>query len=463
MNNRIRLSSSFVISIALALTVWAVFYPGIFSADSLYTYNEAVTGRFTDIRPPLLSFMLFLFLKAGGTLGLFILMESLLGFLGVRRLLLALTDLFSAGKQRRELVASIGILILSSPLTPMPVYFVTLWFDSWLVIFLLWTIAFLLELSKTVTSREATRRDYPKILAILILISLVILTRWNSLILYLPLILIWSTILWDRFFSRGILLTLAISPLLIYLLFLIFQYNGIGVRRVQTERLPFALDLASMIIYDPSVCRTLPLQSCGLIQGKITSEFIVGTGAIDHTMNQGLSTMEPAFVALTLTPSLPHELWLAATHYPWTYGTVKVLNFWDYIRPRDRYYYQSFIHPNNLNLSFNPSFDLVRNELFILLHAVYEHPILKFISFVHLSWIIINLIGIAFCFIYKQKLEQLRILRAILYIPAIYYISYLIALTASDFRYMYPSTLIMQIMAIGFISTLPNSKKRSKD
>src|SRR5258706_10569306 len=303
MNNGIRFFPSILISLALALTVWATFYPGILSSDSLFTYNAAITGKFSDIRPPLLSFMLFLFFKAGGTLGLFILSESLLGFLGVRRLLLAIADLFSAEKQRQELVASISILILSSPLTPMPIYFVTLWFDSWLVIFLLWNIAFLLELSKTANKIDS-QKDYFKIIATLILISLVMLTRWNSLILYPALILTWSLILCDKFFSHKILLALAISPLVICSLFLYFQYNVIGVTRAHNERVAFALDLASMIVFDPEVCKTLPLDSCDIIQGKITSQFIVGAGAIDHTINQGLSTMEPAFVALTFSPSL---------------------------------------------------------------------------------------------------------------------------------------------------------------
>lgn len=460
MNNGIRFSPSLMIGLALALTVWAIFYPGILSADSLYAYNEAVTGKFTDTRPLLISFTLFLFFKMGGTLGLFILLESLLGFLGVRRLLLAITNLFFAGQRKRELIASIGILILSAPLTPMPVYFVTLWFDSWLAIFLLWTTALLLELSISATA-TVSWSDYPKMIATLLLISLVMLTRWNSLILYPPLILAWSIILWGRCFSRKMLLAMAISPLAVYLLFMLFQYNGIGIVRVHNERVTLALDLASMIVYDPMVCQTLPLQSCDSIQGKITSEFVVGAGAIDHTVDQGLSTIEPAYAALTLNSSLPHELWLAAMHYPWTYATVKVLNFLDYIRPRDRYYYQSFMHPNNLNLSLNSRFEPVRSQLFILLHAVYEHPVLKYLSFVHLPWIVINLIVLALCFRHKQKSNQLRVLGAILFVPATYYASYLLVLAAADFRYMYPSTLIMQVVTIGFISTLSNYKDRT--
>jgi hypothetical protein len=449
-----------MIGLVLALTVWAIFYPGILSADSLYAYNEAITGRFTDTRPLLISFTLFLFFKMGGTLGLFILLESLLGFLGVRRLLLAVTDVFFGEPQKRELVASIGILILSAPLTPMPVYFVTLWFDSWLAIFLLWTIAFLLELSKSVTT-TVTWSDASKMIAILLLISLVMLTRWNSPILYPPLILTWLIILWKKHPSRKILLAMAISPLALYLLFMLFQYNGVGVVRVHNERVTLALDLASMIVYDPRVCQTLPLQSCDLIQGKISSGFVVGAGAIDHTVDQGLSTIEPAYAALTLNSSLPHEVWLAVTHYPSTYATVKVLNFLDYIRPRDRFYYQSFMHPNNLNLSLNSRFEPVRSQLFTLLHAMYEHPVLKYFSFVHLPWIVINLVGIALCFKYRQRSNQFKALGAILFIPATYYASYLLVLAAADFRYMFPATLIMQVIAIGFISTLLNPKDRT--
>jgi hypothetical protein len=39
-------------------------------------------------------------------------------------------------------------------------------------------------------------------------------------------------------------------------------------------------------------------------------------------------------------------------------------------------------------------------------------------------------------------------LALIMAIPASYYLSYLIALTASDFRFMYPSTLVMQVSVL---------------
>jgi len=71
MKQNFRVSASFLICIILGFIVWALFYPGAFSVDSLFAYSEGLTGKFTDARPPLMAFVLFLFFKAGGTIGLF--------------------------------------------------------------------------------------------------------------------------------------------------------------------------------------------------------------------------------------------------------------------------------------------------------------------------------------------------------------------------------------------------------
>jgi hypothetical protein len=344
-----------------------------------------------------------------------------------------------------EVFVSVGLLLLSSPLTPMPIYFVTLWFDSWLVILLLWTSALLLELS-TFTAKDALR-----IGALIVLISLVMLIRWNALVLYAPLAVAMYQIFSDKGFSHRARLGLAGTPLAICLLFFILQYQVIGVRRAHTERVAFALDLASMIVSDAALCQDLPLESCHTIEGRITKDFIVGRGAIDHTLNQGLGTIEPAFLALASSPSLMNDLWLAATRRPVTYVRVKVLNFWDYVRPRDRYYFQAFMHPNNLNLSFNTRFEMARAKYLSMLHAVYEQPVLRFFSFVPLPWILINLTGIAVCLRYKYQAERLRSQSTLLYIPATYSGTYLLALTASDLRFMYPAMLLVQVILIGVV------------
>ncbi|HEU0293821.1 MAG TPA: hypothetical protein VFR47_13860 [Anaerolineales bacterium] len=440
-------------SFIFALITWVIFYPGILSVDSLSIIREARLGDFSDIRSPFITILLSLFLQAGGTLGLLTLLQCLLGFFGFRRLALAITELFSIERARQEWIACFVIVVLTLPLTPMPVYFATFWLDTWLAIFLLWVAALLLELAND-TSTVVSGKNRVKIFLLIMLMIFVMLTRLNSPILHPTLTLGLLSVLWKKSISRKALLALALSPLLFYLPFVLMQHEIIGVKRAHQERIVLALDLASMLTYDPSICQTLSLRSCDIIQGRLSPEFVAGNGAIDHTLNQGLGTMEPAFVELAFSSFLFQDMWGAVKHYPVTYAEVKVLNFMDYIRPRDRYYYQSFMHPNNLGFVFNPRFDIVRNKVFVLLHEVYEHPILKFFSFVHLPWLIINLIGILFCFLYKPKSEQLKILCLILFIPATYYGSYLIALTASDFRFMYPSTLLVQVIILTLIAQI---------
>ena len=451
MKQNLRVSVSFLICTILGCTVWALFYPGTFSVDSLFAYNEALIGRFTDARPPLIAFMLFLFTRLGGTIGLFTLLECLLGYFGVRGLLLALTDFLGASRKKQEGITLAGLLLLSSPLSPMPIYFVTLWFDSWLAIFLLWTISFMLALLKN-GRVEISRGDIAKIVITIFFILLVMLVRWNSAILYPFLILLMCSILSRRLVSRRMLLLLAMSPLAAYFLFLFFEYKVVRVEARHPENVSFALDLASMIVYDPSICTTLKLQSCELVNEKITPEFMVGNGAIDHTINQGLRTMEPVFMSLVNSESLTSDLLHAAMRFPEMYARVKVLNFIDYMTPRPRYYFQSFIHPNELGLYLNAQFKTIRGKYVVLLHWFYSHPVLKMFSFAHITWMVIDLVGILYCFVRHRHSDRYTILGLILLIPLAYELSYLLALTASDFRFMYPSTLLTQIITISAVA-----------
>ena len=404
----------------------------------------------SDIRSPFITILLSLFLKAGGTIGLLTLVQCVTGFLGVRRLSLATTSLFPIEKPRQEWIACFLQLLLSSPLTPMPVYFATFWLDTWLAIFLLWAAALLLELAKE-TSVVISASDWVKLFFLAALIAFIMLTRLNAPILYPALTVAFLSVQRQKSIPGKVLPALTVFPLLFYLAFTFLQYEIIGVKHAHQERIVLALDLASMLTYNPAICETLELQSCSVVLGRLSPGFVVGRGAIDHTLNQGLSTMEPAFVELAFSSSLFQDTWQVAIHHPETYAAVKVLNFLDYTRPRDRYYYQAFMHPNGLNLYFNTRFEYAREMLFTLLHAVYEHPLLKFFSFVHLPWILINLVGIIFCFLYRRPTRQLRILGTLLFIPATYYGSYLLALTASDFRFMYPAMLLVQVILISVV------------
>jgi hypothetical protein len=303
-----------------------------------------------------------------------------------------------------------------------------------------------------------SRRDIFSVLLIDILILLIMLIRWNAVVLYPILVLLLTFILLHRSVSRKWLVIVAVSPLLAYFIFLSVQYNIVKVKPVHAERVVMALDLASMIVYDPSVCESLKLSSCNLIQGKITPEFVVGNGAIDHTINQGRRRMEPAFIRLADSQSLKDEMYQAAMSFPLTYGKVKFLNFLDYLTPRPRYYFQSFIHPNQLGVYPNLRFDSVRNWYVTLLHSVYTHPILKMVSFAHITWMLLGMGLLSHSWVLNHHSTRHVILGGLLLVPLCYEFSYLLALTASDFRFMYPSTLLIQIITICCLATFSEQR-----
>ena len=450
---RPRPSFSLIVSLTLALVTWIIFYPGIMSVDSLFTYREAITGNITDIRSPFITILLLLFLKAGGKISLFILLQCILGYLGIRRLVFAVTGLFSPRQERQEWLTVFVLLIISSPLTPMAIYFVTFWLDTWLGILLAWVFALILEIAQEST-RNISKPRSTKLFFLLLLITFVMLTRLNSPILYPTLILVVSSLLWDSMVSRKMVLVLALCPFVLYLLFNLLQYNVFGVKRAHQVRTVFAVDLASMLSYNQSICQNLPLQSCHIVQEKFSPDFVVGKGAIDHTLNQNLGNSDPGFIELLSSPYLVSEIRLAVTNYPLTYGLVKVLNFLDYIQSRDQNYFQSYIHPNGFNIYFNPQFEHVRTKLIITLHKVYQHPILRFFSFVHFPWILVNILGILSCNVISQKSHQLKMFGLVLLTPAMYSFSYILALPSAEFRYMYPSTLLIQVMSITIFTYL---------
>jgi hypothetical protein len=449
-------SPSFYISLLLAFSSWVVFYPGIFSVDSLVTYREAVSGDFSDLRSSFLTLLFSLFLNAGGQVGLLSLLMCLAGFLGLRRLSLAVLNLFPGSKLIQELTVSGVLVLLASPLTPLVVYLVTFWFDTWLMLGLLWAAALLLELSNDLTSLS-----YPgkrgRWVGLAILATLILLARPNSILLYPFLSLAFISLPGVKSATRKQVFTFAIFPLLFYLFYIPFQYRGLGVKRAHPERVAVALDLASLLTFDPSICKETPLESCSLIDG-FPPGFSVGAGAIDRTLNHGLVKTEPAFASLMVSPNLYQDLWRAASRYPWTYLRVKLLNFIDFIRARERYYYQTSTHPNAYGLHLNLRFQAVRNTLFRWMHAVYQQPLLRYFSFVPLPWMLVNLLLVGRGMLIARKDGPDRYLGRLLLIPLAYSFSYLLAMTAADFRFIYPAVLLVQAISLSrlFLVLLPH-------
>src|SRR5436305_1900504 len=140
-----------VLTVLVCLLVWAVFFPGLMSTDSVVQYGEALTGRYQDWHPPFMSILLHLVLVLGGGLGTLMLVQCLAGAFGVRALVRSALALFQGDRlpARRAAWLSLAVLLLLLvPVSPLAFYLMTFWKDVWAMVFLLWMTALLLDLHR---------------------------------------------------------------------------------------------------------------------------------------------------------------------------------------------------------------------------------------------------------------------------------------------------------------------------
>ena len=179
----IRQPYSLLLGLLAALWIWIIFYPGVFSADSIYFIFEATSGLYSDWHSPLIAFALALVPGIEENIGLVILAQILAGALGIRRLVISLSRFLGMKEVLLDGAAFFGLALFLSPLTPLAVYLATLWADTWLAILTIWIFALLLELSGE-TTLEVQRYPTKKIAAATLLICGAILVRSNAPVLY---------------------------------------------------------------------------------------------------------------------------------------------------------------------------------------------------------------------------------------------------------------------------------------
>jgi len=109
---------SLVLSCAAASAVWLAFYPTVFSRDAFYMLLDAVRGRYSDMHSLLIPMAVSIVIGLGGNVSFVTLSQIVLGFLGIRRLVLALSRLIGREDARlSEIVVLVTLAFLASPLT----------------------------------------------------------------------------------------------------------------------------------------------------------------------------------------------------------------------------------------------------------------------------------------------------------------------------------------------------------
>jgi hypothetical protein len=426
------------LAVAVALALWRLFFPGLMSQDSIIQYGQAVTGQYNDWQPPLMAIVLRTVQGLGGALGLLMLGQCLAGVLGVRALARECLELLHGDRippRRAGWLALLVLLLLLLPWSPLAFYLMTFWKDAWTAVFLLWIGALAIALFR----RGADRRR----VALLVLLSALLgLVRHNAVVI-LPLL---GLLLWLGLrragMARPAALAAAVAPLVLWLAANPLIDALFRVEELHPESQVMVIDLVGICAADRAACAELPWtrshirDEAGLARyrpGDIGFVFWDAPSPVDKTMRLDY-------------PRLRAEYLYAVRRFPGELARVKLTAFETLLGlDQTSYFFHGTIVENPYGLRLNDRFAPARERLRGVETAVADSG-WRWLGGVHLVWIAVNVLWVAVLLArsFRPDGERYRFLACLLLVPLGYYLSYLAATPTHDFRFMYPSTLMIQ-------------------
>lgn len=476
-----RVLVQYILLFIIAIIIWQIFYPGLMSPDSLAQYEQAKAGRFDDWHPPIMSIFLSGLMLLGGDIGLMMLIQCTASLFGLRSLIIRTLRFFSNGAlsiEKAQWMATIGTVIFLLPfLTPFMFFSIIYWKDAWLAIIALWVVSFILWLFENFD--QIQKKSYFKLLIWLSLSSaILVLIRHNALVV-LPVLclsvgLLAKNKLGKKWLVMGILpfiLAITLNPLINFIF---------DVGRTYTGNTVFASDMAVFLKLYPELDNEFPLSArhknaptvlltddggvwnettegipCPYMNKKICdSEMPLACfGNKENTINiTGNDCYMPVGNDNKL---LKEEYYKAIKTHPIQLLHAKIYLFGQMLHPR---YWEPIavsceISGNPMGLKLSDNFVSVREKLCKLNHETAHKKYFNWISGIHPFWLIINVIFLLYFsikFIFRRE-SSILLTILIFLLPLFYYLSYILAATTPDYRFMYPSTLLMQVFTLAFI------------
>jgi len=420
------------ILLAAGVLVWLLFYPGLLTYDSLQQYAQARAWDFNDWHPPLMAVALGLVIRLGGDIGCMTLALCLLGIFGLRAALLELAGLTVDRSPRLEWLATLTAVGFLLPFAPPAYYLVTFWKDTWLAVAMLWLVALLCQQYR---QAEWHKRSLARGVGIALLAGSLPSVRHNALVI-LPAVSACSL-----FVHRGRMhvarsLALSLSPFLFAALLAFFWHSVVGVKRTYASNAFKAMDMVALCKRWPGKCSfpysashlTIPPWGVGDPQLHLPAQVLWGR-----------SPYEP-------NAELDREYRGAWRTYPLEMLQVKLGYFQSMFYPRPLVGVQTEIEPNEFGLHLGLLLKKPRDSALKVGSVVAAHPWLSWVFYSHLAWFLLaHILFAAFLFIRRWWPALLLLL------PLSYYYSYLLASTVTDFRLMYPATLLIQVMCAALV------------
>lgn len=476
--NKFLTGFQYLLLFVTAVIVWQIFYPGLLSPDSIGQYTQAQTGIFDDANPPLMSLVLRLFIKLGGGIGTLIFLQCLAALFGLRSIISLSIRLFSGqsvSKQTAGLIAAAFTLLSLIPfLTPFMFFSVTFWKDAWLAIILIWIVSYLIWLFLVFDS--LSRKSFViHIILLSVAASTIVALRHNAIIVIPSICLIIAAVSRIKFGNIGLS---AAVPLLLMALSLNSIIGSLfNVHPLHFGNTVLASDLKVMLKLYPELQPEYPLaarhQYAPILldakQGGVWDASVEGKPCPVIDCNKempqqcyGTTTNTRGIDGSNCYMTIGHdnkvlqdEYLNAVTNHPLKLANTKIYLFEQILHPRNwqdrKMIYDIFANP--FGLRPNENYSSIRTALSNSSLETGNKWYFVWISGIHLMWLVINLLCVIYfsikAFIKRDKTSVFLLL--LFLIPLSYYFSYLLAATTPDYRFMYPSTLLMQTLTVSII------------
>ncbi|HRG37053.1 MAG TPA: hypothetical protein PK289_00840 [Bacteroidia bacterium] len=428
------------------------------SADALVQYGQALYQNYEDWHPPIMAILLHYTLALGGGVQTFTLIQTLAGSFGVY--LLAQEILLQKNVSDKKVIwyPFYIFLILILPVSPLPFYLMNFLKDTWIVIGMIW-IAYL-GLKTTRISTQKNKRYYFNYTVLVVLMALLFLTRYNAIVL-LPVFFILLMYNSKRLAPpKQSIIPFIISGLLPFFIYFCLQkqfFAAFSVKKLYPENQVMATESVGALVLNIDNGQYVPYVKSNLTPnykkiyypGQVAS--VMNWAGSDKTLNQQTFNIAD--------PRIKTEYFSLALHSPFTLAKVKLDGFYNMLKPSTKkYWYHTQLDDNAFGLRQNKLFAPVRLGWQRLANNIRNIMVTSLIGAEHLVWLIVNFILVAL-FIKRKELRSMLFI--VLLMPLAYYFSYLLAITGDDFRFMYPATLLVQVITLSLLFSRTKSKSTS--
>jgi hypothetical protein len=426
----------------MALFWWMVFYPGLLSFDSVDQYRQGVTGQYSTTRPPIMAIAVAMTRSVGGDIQHLMLIQceaALLGvyFLGVSflRWLQPSTPVLAL---RLAVLGAIALMLL--PFSPLPHYLVTFWTDVWVMVSLCWIGALWLQIMR---DSSLTSGNVFRLLLILWFSVVMVLVRHNSVVL-LPVATLMFAIAAGRMFSWKAAVAAAALPLLLYVTAHSYIKRTLHPVETPIHNMVFAYDLAGLCIRFPELRSEFPHTARHLLPD---SERLYYPGFMNYygDIIDGNVYARPDL--------LQQEFTRAILTHPLKFASVKAGEVECHFVKNPVQKAEFGIHDNEFGLAPSAHFAQVKVWLRKRLCRTFEHCLLGMAFARHGVWFGVNVLALLLILGTRsgRKDPRWRVTALLLLLPLTYYGSFFLASLSSEFRYMYPSDVFVQILTIAWL------------